>query len=246
MDGSLLVFGDASNGAGASYATMLQRTDGANAVRLGEGAPLAISPDGQWVLSNVPSDPVRLMLYPVGAGTARRLDHGEFAAVTAGAFAANGTDFIVCSNEKASAPKCYAGSVKGSALRAFTSTTGRSFALSPDGSEVVIATADSGYQRIAVRDGSARAVPGIHPDEVVLRFSPDGRYLWIRNPNALPVQVDRVDVNTGARAPLIPPFAMPQPGLNAVRYVGLADDPRTYAWVQRENANYLFELSRVK
>ena len=242
-DGSLLVFGDASNVAGASYATMQQRTDGANAVRLGEGGPMAISPDGQWVLSNAPSDPVRLMLFPVGAGTARRLDHGEFAAVTAGGFAANGTDFVVCGNEKGSAPKCYAGSVKGSAFRAFTSTTGRAFALSPDGSDVVIATADSGYRRIAVRDGSARAVAGIQSGEVVLRFSPDGKYLWVRNPNALPVQVTRVDVNTGARAPLIPPFAMPQPGLNAVRYLSLADDPRTYAWVQRENTSYLFELS---
>ncbi|CAN5919241.1 hypothetical protein BH11GEM2_BH11GEM2_31440 [soil metagenome] len=245
-DGSVLIFGDASNVAGGSYATMLQRTNGANAVRLGNGAPLAISPDGQWVLSNVPTDPVRLMLFPVGAGTARRLDHGEFAAITAGAFAPNGTDVIVCGNEKASAPKCYAGSVKGSAFRAFTSTTGRTFALSPDGSEVVLATADSGYLRIAVVDGSARAIPGVQLDEVVLRFSPDGRYLWVRNPNALPVQVQRVDVNTGARAPLIPPFAMPQPGLNAVRYLALADDPHTYAWVQRENTSYLFELTRVK
>ena len=245
-DGAFLVFGDASNVAGASYATMLQHTDGANAVRLGEGAPMAISPDRQWVLSNVPTDPVKLMLYPVGAGAAKRIDHGEFAAVTAGAFAANGTDFVVCGNEKASAPKCYAGSMNGPAFRAFTSTTGRTFALSPDGAEVVIATTDSGYQRVAVRDGRARTVAGVQPDEVVLRYSPDGRSLWVRNPNALPVQVTRVDVNTGARSPLIPPFALPQAGLNAVRYMTLADDPRAYAWVQRENTSYLFALSRAK
>ena len=244
-DGSFFVFGDASNVAGASYATMLRRTDGAGAVRLGEGAPLAVSANRQWVLSSVPSEPVKLVLYPVGAGTARRLDHGEFVSITGAAFAANGVDIVVCGNEKAMAPKCYAGSVNGGSFRPFTSASGRSVAFTPDGSAIVVAT-DSGIRRISVRDGALSSVAGGKPSDEVLRFSPDGNFLWVRNPNALPVQVEAIRLATGARTPLIPPFAMPAPSLNAVRYMGLADDPRTYAWVQREVASYIFELTPVK
>ena len=95
------------NVAGDNYGVMLRRTDGSPAVRLGEGAVLAMSRDKQWVLSALPSVPVKLMLYPTGAGVARRLDHGEFVAITKGAFVGDGSEILICGNEPKRAVRCH-------------------------------------------------------------------------------------------------------------------------------------------
>jgi len=241
-DGSQLVFGDAAGVAGNSYATMLRHTDGTPAVRLGEGAPLAVSRDKQWVLSGVPL-PVELVAYPTGVGTARRLDHGEFAGIIAAGFVSADTEFVVCGNARGASVRCYVGAVAGGPLRPFLSASVRSLAVAPDGASVIANVADSGYRQVFVRDGTSRPVPGLDPGDAVLRFSPDGKALWTRKPNALPVRVERVDLATGARSLLLPPFGIGRAGLVAVPGVTLADDPRTYAYIDRSAAGILFELT---
>jgi hypothetical protein len=241
-DGSQLVFGDAAGAAGNRYGTMLRRTDGTPAVRLGEGAPLGVSRDKQWVLSGVPL-PVQLVAYPTGVGTAHRLDHGEFAGITAAAFVNADTEFVVCGNARGASIRCYVGAVAGGPLRPFLSASVRSLVVSPDGASVVANVADSGYRQVFVRDGTSRPVAGLDPGDAVLRFSPDGKALWTRKPDALPVRVERIDLASGARSPLLPPFGIGRPGLVAVAGVTLADDPRTYVYIDRSAAGYLFELT---
>ena len=58
----------------SSYA-YLRKTDGAPAVRLGEGRPFGLSPDGKWVLSTLFTPP-QILLLPTGAGEAKRLERG--------------------------------------------------------------------------------------------------------------------------------------------------------------------------
>ena len=242
-DGAQLIFGDGSNLAGDTYGTMLRRTDGSPAVRLGAGAPLGVSLDKQWVLSSIPSEPVQLVAYPTGVGTSRRLDHGEFSGITAAAFVGGGNEYVVCGNAPKSAVRCYVGSAAGGALRPFLSASVRRLLVSPDGASVVVNIADSGYRRVLLRDGSSQPVPGLTADDEVLRFSPDGKELWTREPDALPVRAERVNLETGRRSALIPPFAIGRPALVSVSGVSLADDPRTYAYIDRTIADYLFELT---
>ena len=102
---------------------------------------------------------------------------------------------------------------------------------------------DSGYRRISISDGRSQIVPGLTVADDVLRFSPDGKSVWTRQPNAIPVRVERVDLASGVRSALLPPFAFRRPGLSAIREVALADDPRNYVYIERENEGYLFELT---
>ena len=72
-DAKVLLFGDRGDTAGTSEAAYLRSTDGSPAVRLGEGNPMALSPDGKWaiVYRNTP-DP-HFVLLPTGPGQARSL-----------------------------------------------------------------------------------------------------------------------------------------------------------------------------
>ena len=77
-DGSTTVLEEAWEGGGTARSIYLRTLDGAPAVRLGDGVPLALSPDKQWVLST-PVAGDRLVLLPTGVGQPRTLPAGPLA-----------------------------------------------------------------------------------------------------------------------------------------------------------------------
>jgi eukaryotic-like serine/threonine-protein kinase len=244
-DGALLAFGDASDGSGPNYAAMLRRTDGSAAVRLGEGSGLAMSRDKQWVLSVLPTAPVQLMIYPTGAGEARRLDRGEFAGISAAAFLGDGSEILVCGNEPKLGARCYRRPLASGAFRPFTPEGVRGVIASPSGESIVAMTAD-GYREFSTHDSASQSVPGVSSSDQVIRYSPDGKSLWVRRLNAQPVRVDQVDLKSGKRTPLLPDFGAPRAGVLNVSEIALADDPRNYVYLERETASYVFELKRIR
>ena len=50
-NGDTLLFFEWGEGVGAKSTVFIRKTDGGDAVRLGEGRPLALSPDRQWVVA---------------------------------------------------------------------------------------------------------------------------------------------------------------------------------------------------
>ncbi len=252
-DGSLLAFSDASNQAGGNYATMTRGTDGSPAVRLGEGLMLSLSPDKQWILSSLPTEPVQLMMYPVGAGASRRLDHAEFKAITQAELIDEGKQVIVCGTEPKRALRCYVGAVLNEApagastLRAITPEGVSAAVVAPDGQFIVARAADGTLTQYSVRDGAAVAIAGVTGNDVVLRYSPDGRALWVMRADALPVRVESVDIATGVRTFLpVRPFAGRRSGVMYVSWVTLADNPRNFAWLEREVVSDVFEVKGLR
>jgi serine/threonine protein kinase/WD40 repeat protein len=242
-DGTVLVFGDGSRAAGNNYATMLRRTDGSPAVRLGEGAPFDVSRDKKWVLSALPTSPMQLELYPTGAGSPRRLDNGEFATIDAAAFVGDGNEIIVCGNEPSKPSRCYERQLSGGWFKPFTPDGAHLMVASPDGQSIVAKVGDS-YRQVMTRDGTSRDVPGLTSSDVVIRYSPDGNSLWTRDAAVQPWSLDEVNLKTGARSQLTPGFGKGRATLGPGD-LSLADDPRTYAYIEREWASYLFELKGI-
>src|SRR6185312_4412664 len=77
-DGKLILFVEAGEAGGGTYAAFMRSTNGASAVRLGEGSPLALSPDGNWALvlrQNI--SPPDFDLLPTGVGERRTLFTGD-------------------------------------------------------------------------------------------------------------------------------------------------------------------------
>lgn len=74
----MLLFGDRGDTAGTSAeAVYLRNTDGSAAVRLGDGLPLALSPDGKWAFvlrgGRFAGHSPHLVLLPTGAGQEKAL-----------------------------------------------------------------------------------------------------------------------------------------------------------------------------
>jgi Tol biopolymer transport system component len=74
-DGQELLFSDGAAVVGVNYSLCLRKPIGSPVVRLGDGNAQGLSPDGKWALSIVPTSPMRLTLYPTGAGEPRSLEN---------------------------------------------------------------------------------------------------------------------------------------------------------------------------
>lgn len=245
-DGELLAFNNSDADAGANYAAMVRKTDGSPAVRLGEGNAGGISPDKSWVLGLVPTTPAQLWLYPTGPGESRRLDHGELAAIVTADFFPDGVNLLVCGNEPAHATRCYVRPVADGPLRPITPEgVTRNAVISPDGRTVLARSLDGDF--IYSLDGSdPRPFPFLDEDEVVVRWSPDGRSIWTSRENQFPLRAERLDPITGERQPLLSIEPATRAGVLRLRDLALADDPRTYAYVVSHYVSRVFVVTGMR
>jgi serine/threonine protein kinase len=236
-DGSRLVFVDQGSSGGPNHAVMMRGTDGSPAARLGEGEPQAVSPDGRFVLADVPADPARLMLYATGPGTSRQLDVGPLASITAasGSLVGIGDDlrFTFCGARPEEGMRCYVGATAGGPVTPLTpqGTVGPA-RLSPDGKRVVVRV--EGAMRIyPAAGGQSQPARGFTSDDWPIRWSPDGHDVWVALvDDSLTMHVDRVNPETGARGEVARIVPRAQPGLTRVGWLSLANDPHVYAYVE--------------
>ncbi len=245
-DGKLVAFADQGVTGGLNYGLLLRKTDGSPAARLGDGEPMALSRDGQSVLAIVPSVPPRLMIYPTGPGEPRRLDQGQFETISyvTGQFVDDQRVFM-CGSQAGHSVRCYIATTAGGTFTPVTPEGTLQAALSPDGTRIAAQVRDS-FVLIAVAGGPSQPARGLRPHDHLVRWSPDGRELWVWRPGDLAVRVERVNPATGQRSPLIDIAPPGRAGVRQYQYLRLADDGRTYAVIALGYASTLFVVDGVR
>ncbi|HLN58752.1 MAG TPA: protein kinase, partial [Thermoanaerobaculia bacterium] len=246
-DGKTLLILEDGLGAGAWPAVYIRRTDGSAAVRLGEGKPLALSPDGSAVLASVepPGSLPHLVLLPTGTGEAKSLPNERFAAFQAAQFLPDGKRVVFSANEKDRPPRVYVRELQaakespitpeGVSLEACTKT------VSPDGRSVV-AFSDGGKASVLPIDGGdSKPVAGLNPGDRVVQWASDGRFLYVVRQDEVPVKVWLLDPTTGARR--LFNEIMPAEPTDNVWFFLITPDGRSYVYNhQRAFSNlYLVE-----
>ena len=231
-DGRTILFNEPREGGGAASSMYLRRLGEPTPVRIADGYGDAISPDGKYVLGH--SGP-KLVVVPTGSGESRELKiEGAFdfgaawlpdgrRIVIAGALPKKGYQLHVIDTldetEKAISPE----NIWGDATRPF--------AVSPDGRYVAGMTQQ---QTIALYPVDASAepsiVPAIQPGEVPIIWSADGASLFVYHPSALPAQVTRVALATGARE-VWKQFSPTEPaGVYRIAPICITPDATAYAY----------------
>jgi dipeptidyl aminopeptidase/acylaminoacyl peptidase len=210
----------------------IRKTDGSAAVRLGEGRPLALSPDGSTVLASVepPGSLPHLVLLPTGTGEAKSLPNERFVGFDAGQWLPDGKRVVFSANEKDRPPRVYVRDLQagkespitpdGVALEAATKT------VSPDGRSVV-AFSDNGKASVFPIDrGDPRPVAGLNPGDRVVQWTSDGRFLYVVRREEMPVKVWLLDPTTGDRR-LFKEIVPAEP-TNSVWYFLITPDGQSY------------------
>jgi dipeptidyl aminopeptidase/acylaminoacyl peptidase len=194
------------------YLVFVRRTDGAPAIALGSGQPLALSPDGSRALiaPRAPFD--RLMLVPTGPGEATPLPPGDYTGAMEGCFFADGKRILFSSRAAKGGRRMWVQDLAGGAPRplgpeGITDST----CPSPDGTRFVVVKDKAAF--LVPLDGSpAQPLPRIRQGDSPVQWTADGKGLYLmRRPLARPRPEAVVvvhDIATGSERPwrvLVPP-----------------------------------------
>ncbi len=216
----------------------LRKLDGSPAVRLGEGRSFALTPDGQWALTRAPAG--RLVLLPTGPGEPRPLPETDIRIQGATVFPDN-RRILLCGSEPGHGLRLFVQDLSGGKPRAITpeGVNLSTHSISPDGKFVAAVGPDQRVAVYPIEPGEPRPVPGMKPGEIVIRWTPDGRFLYVGRPSGPPARVDLVNVETGART-LWRELRPPDPaGVEVVGPMRMTPDGTAYVYSYRR---LLYEL----
>ncbi len=194
-DGKLLLFVEAGEAGGGEYAVFTRDTNGASAVRLGQGSPRALSPDGKWALvlrQNM--SPPDFVLLPTGVGQPRALTCGNIAPSN-GQFFPDSKRLLLDGHEPGHASRIYVMNLDGAQPRAITPEgfSLESQSLSPEGKRIAAVTGD-GIALVSVDGGEPQLVRGSQPGDLPLRWAKDGQVLFVGRRGETACPVSRLDL----------------------------------------------------
>lgn len=245
-DGRAVLFNEGGEGGGPEYSAFLRRTDGSPAVRLGEGIPLAFSPDGKWALAIVHEAAApSFVLYPTGPGEPRPLPNDGLR-VIGGTFMPDGRRILLWAREEGHRVRLYLQDLAGGKPRAISPEGFRGYAggVSPDGKFVTVIGPEEDIYLYPIEGGEPRKLATLTEDDAPGGWTADGRYIYVIGPLSRPRRVDRLEVATGKRElwkELTPDD--PEGSATAIR---LTPDGRHYAYTYLRDESDLFLVEGIR
>jgi hypothetical protein len=237
-DGKSLLFTETS--VGANYAVCLRKTDGSPVVRLGDGWAADLSVDGRSVPAVIQSRPPQLVVYPTGAGQTRRLERGGIENYSTAQWFPDGRRVLVNGNEPGKGMRFYVQQVEGGPPRPVTPEGTSAGLLSRDGRTVLARGPDDRYSLYPIGGGEAQPVPALRPDDVLAKWSADGRAVLVYRRAEIPCRLERVPLAGGERQLFAKIEPSERAGLLSLRDVFLTDDLRPYAYTAYYRVSSLF------
>ena len=230
-DGKTMVFWEGGEGGGPAGSVYLRTTDGAPAVRLGDGQAQDISPDGKWVLALASSaSGPRLALLPTGAGEPKDIPV-EHMQVFGGIFVPpDGTRLVIGATEPGQGIKAYVLDLAGGKPRAFTPELTGGHTVSSDGKLFAANGADKRPVIFPIDGGAPRPIPGLEPDDTPIQWGADGDTLYVTHYGEAPLKIYRLHLSTGKKELWKEIMPADRTGFVRIESVSVARDGRSYAY----------------
>ena len=210
-----------------------------------------MSPDGKWALSYVyveGGDTGDLILLPTGAGEPKTLPRSELAYDFAAWFP-DGRRVLAVGKERGHGGRLYLielpdGRPRPVSPEGVSWINGR--AVSPDAGLAVARVADGALRLYPIDGGEARPLPGALPGDLPIRWTPDGRGLYVHGSTSLPARIDILDVATGQRRPFRELTPLEPAGVLAVSPIYLNADANAYVYSYRRVLDQLWVVQGVE
>ncbi|HSE63164.1 MAG TPA: protein kinase [Thermoanaerobaculia bacterium] len=230
-DGRTLLLSEIGGGGGARGAVYVRATSGGDAVRLGEGGALALSPDGKWALTVEASTPPRLTLLPTGVGQPNPLPVSGFENYYFARWLPDGKRIFFDANPPGRKIRCHVLDLPGGPPRPVGPEGGSCWAASPDGKLLAVTASDETLALYPVDGvGSVRAVPGWKSGAKPIQWSADGGSLYFVAESNIPVEILRFDLATGQSQAWRQLAPSDRAGVQSISSPLITPDGRTYAY----------------
>ena len=236
-DGSTVAFTEAGQGGGAACSVFVRRIDQPHAIRLGDGWAEGISPDGRSVLAIVPGKTPGLAIYPVGAGTAKTLDHPGIADERWAAWFPDGKRVAFSGREQGRGQRIYEQPLEGGAPRALTpegisvqQIESAGVSLSPDGRWIAAGNAAGRLTLYPVGGGPERPVPASREGDTPVGWGEGAGAIFVATRYEVPAHVARIGLADGRRQPFRDLAPVDPAGVIGVGPVSFAPDGKAYVY----------------
>jgi Tol biopolymer transport system component len=197
-DGRTVLFSEGGEGGGAGYGVYVRSTDGAPAIRLGEGLPTALSPDGRWALTLRRSAPPEIVMLPTGAGEPKRIPRHQLDDYLWVHWMPDGRGLVINAAERGHGFRSYLQDVAGGPPRAVTPEGLWTQWVSPDGRSLAVSGTGTPISIQAIEGGSGQLVAGARPGDRLAHWGQDGA-LYVFRREEVPCRVYRLDLANGRR-----------------------------------------------
>jgi eukaryotic-like serine/threonine-protein kinase len=254
-DGKMLLFDEEGIGGGVqygdaqdlTYAVYVRNTDGTPAIRLGEGAAAALSPDQKWAIVQTPRSPEQLRLLPTGAGEAQSVTNDNINHQWARWFP-DGKRFAFSGNEPDHGVRLYTQDISGGKPKAISpeGVEAVGFAVSPDGQWIAGVGPDQKGYLYPAPGGDPKLVNGMEPGDIPINWTQDGRSIYLYRSGEVPAKVYRVELATGKKtvwkeiAPLDPT------GVSTIGPILITPDGKTYVYGFHRTLGDLYLVDGLK
>jgi len=249
-DAKTLLFDEEGEAGGANYTVFLRKSDRSPVVRLGEGNAMAISPDGRWALSMLPIPNSPFILLPTGTGDHLQLAAAGVSPEQAATWLPDSKSIVFAGSEPGHRTRLYIQSIEGGNPRAISPegivSALPGFAVSADGKSVAAIGADRKATLFPIGGGTPRVISGVEEGEYPLRFSPDGRWLYVWKRGDVPAKVTRIDVESGKREPFKDFIPADPSGVERISNVLVTPDGKGYAYCFTRLLSDLFVVDGLK
>jgi eukaryotic-like serine/threonine-protein kinase len=243
-EAQFLVFVELSNGQGRNSAIYLRKADGSPAIRLGYGNRPALSPDGKWVACiHHEGERSGLMLLPTGPGESvfPKTEGIHFDIVE---WFPDSKKILFTGNETGHPTRTWMYDLEANKATPLTPDGTRGTRVSPDGRSFI--TMDPHKLFLSpVGGGESSAIADLQPGESVVRWSGDGRYVFLQQREPSSIKISRFEVATRRKEPWLV-VNVPEPGAVFFGPLALSADGKACATTfQRDLAN-LFLVKGLK
>lgn len=227
-------------------------TDGSPAVRLGEGHPESLSPDGKWVLARAPVAETgwgrEWVLLPTGPGTPRILPRGAITQLVNGAWLQDGKRIVFTAIEADQRPRAYVQDVETGSMRPITpaGVYMPEKAATPDDRSVLVLHAGKWFL-YPIDGGTPRPFSLLGAGDDPRQWSVDGRFLYVARGDLVPpVAIERLDVTTGRREPWKSLAPSDPVGIERLDNVVISPDGRGYCYSYARRHHELYVVEGLK
>jgi Tol biopolymer transport system component/predicted Ser/Thr protein kinase len=245
-DGRLLLFSELSYGEGRNPAIYLRRTDGSPAVRLGYGNRPSLSPDGKRVVcTRRDGEKLQILLLPTGPGEPTLLQSDGIRPEIVEWFP-DGKRILVTGGEPGQQPRTYVRDLAGGKTSAITSPGSRASHVSPDSKSVVVIKGGKLYVH-SLDSGSETAIGAVGGSDIVMRWSSDGRYLFLQRKEAenRSAKIMRMDVHTG-KSEIWRELKPPEQTAVVTGIARISGDGKSYAFSYQRDLATLYLVRGLK
>jgi len=244
-DGKTILFVELSYGNERNPAIYIRSADGSPAVHLGDGSWPVLSPDGKWVVCIVSDgSKTNVTLLPTGPGEARPIGAAGMHYDRIEWFP-DGQRLLVTGNDPGRRVRAFIQDVNGGLPAPVTPEGTPAGHVSPDG-KYVTGIVGGKLNLIPADGGVPKIVAGVEARESVIRWSADGRFLFLRRseePSA--VKIERLDIASG-RKETWRELRTPDPVGVQIGEIVMTPDGTAYAYSFERNISTLYLAKGLK